>query len=86
MRKLERGQKITRAILAVIFASVAGLLAFTIYGQRTVSPAQLKAELATLPEPLRGRTIAYLQSSHETLLNSYYPGDRITSDSQGCGA
>lgn len=78
MRKLEQEQVVGMAALGIILALIVTGLVFILYGERTILPGQLKAELATLPEEARAGTLDYLRSSHETMLDAYTPGDRLT--------
>jgi hypothetical protein len=78
MPKFDHGQRIAIAVLIIIFATLAGLVSCALYGERDIAPSQLRTELAILPEPLRIRTLDYLRSSHESLFDSYTPGDRLT--------
>jgi len=78
MQKLGEGEVVNMAILALMLAAIVGGLAIVLYWERAVPLGQLKAELATLPAETRVRTLDYLRSSHETMFDSYEPGDRLT--------
>lgn len=78
MRKLGRGQVVGMAALGIILGLIVTGLVFTLYGERSIPPSQLKAELATLTKEERAGTVDYLRSSHETMLDAYTPGDRLT--------
>lgn len=78
MRKLREGEVVGMAVMAIILAAFVTGLGITLRGERSVSPGQLKAELATLTKETRAGTLDYLRSSHETMLDSYTPGDRLT--------
>lgn len=78
MPMFDHRQRISRAVLIIIFATLAVLVSCALYDERGIAPSQLRTELAALPEPLRVRTLDYLRSSHESLFDSYTPGDRLT--------
>lgn len=78
MQKLGEGEVVNVAVLVLMLAAIVGGLAIVLYWERTIPLGQLKAELATLPAETRVRTLDYLRSSHETMFDSYAPGDRLT--------
>jgi hypothetical protein len=78
MQKLGEGEVVNVAVLALMLVAIVGGLAIVLYWERPIPLGQLKAELATLPAEMRVRTFDYLRSSHETMFDSYEPGDPLT--------